>query len=182
RDTLSLLADAGRVDQGRVYAVLDLVGLRDRAKERVRTYSLGMKQRLAVASALLKEPRLLILDEPANGLDPGGIREMRTLMRNLAESGMTVLLSSHILGEIQLICDQVTIISAGRRVAAGSVADVLARHASSNVTVRLEPGVDLLGAAEILRGKGAEVTLQTDHFVVGNAGNPAQITRILAEK
>jgi ABC-2 type transport system ATP-binding protein len=148
----------------------------------VRTYSLGMKQRLAVASALLKEPRLLILDEPANGLDPGGIREMRTLMRNLAESGMTVLLSSHILGEIQLICDHVTIISAGRRVAAGSVADVLARNASASVRVRLEPGVDLIGAAAILKAKGAEVTVQTDHFVVGNAGNPAQITRILAEK
>jgi len=182
KDTLSLLADAGGVDQRRVYAVLELVGLRDRATDRVKTYSLGMKQRLAVASALLKEPRLLILDEPANGLDPGGIREMRTLMRNLAESGMTVLLSSHILGEIQLICDQVTIISAGKRVAAGSVADVLARHSSTNVKVRLEPGIDLLGAAEILRTNGAEVTLETDHFVVGNAGNPAQITRILAEK
>src|SRR5688500_9459296 len=128
RDTLSLLADAGGVDRHRVVEVLELVGLRDRAKDRVKTYSLGMKQRLAVASALLKNPRLLILDEPANGLDPGGIREMRTLMRNLAESGMTVVLSSHILGEIQLICDSVTIISAGRRVAAGSVADVLASH------------------------------------------------------
>jgi ABC-2 type transport system ATP-binding protein len=181
-DTLSLLADAGGVRKERVTAVLELVGLRDRAKERVRTYSLGMKQRLAVASALLKEPRLLILDEPANGLDPGGIREMRTLMRNLAESGMTVLLSSHILGEIQLICDQVTIISAGRRVAAGSVAEVLATHTSSTVKVRLEPGVDLLDAAELLRAKGAEVRLETDYFTVGNAGNPAQITRILAER
>ncbi|MFI5895348.1 ABC transporter ATP-binding protein [Actinoplanes sp. NPDC051513] len=181
QDTLSLLADAGGLKRERVTAVLELVGLRDRAKERVRTYSLGMKQRLAVASALLKEPKLLILDEPANGLDPGGIREMRTLMRNLAESGMTVLLSSHILGEIQLICDHVTIISAGKRVAAGSVADVLARHTSNSVKVRLEPGVDLLGAAAILKTNGAEVSLETDHFVVGNAGNPAQITRILAE-
>src|ERR1044072_6351933 len=117
QDTLSLLADAGGVRRERVTAVLELVGLRDRSKDRVKTYSLGMKQRLAVASALLKEPRLLILDEPANGLDPGGIREMRGLMRTLAESGMTVVLSSHILGEIQLICDSVTIISAGRRVA-----------------------------------------------------------------
>ena len=182
QDTLSLLADAGGLRRERVTAVLELVGLRDRARERVRTYSLGMKQRLAVASALLKEPKLLILDEPANGLDPGGIREMRTLMRNLAESGMTVLLSSHILGEIQLICDQVTIISAGKRVAAGSVAEVLARHASSSVKVRLEPGVDLLGAAALLRTNGAEVTMEADHFVVGNAGNPAQITRILAEQ
>ena len=182
RDTLSLLADAGGVDRARVFAVLELVGLRERAKERVKTYSLGMKQRLAVASALLKNPRLLILDEPANGLDPGGIREMRTLMRNLAESGMTVVLSSHILGEVQLICDSVTIISAGRRVAAGPVAEVLARHASTAVRVRLETGVDPLGAAEILRAAGAQVTLEADHLTVGNAPNPAQITRVLAQR
>ena len=180
--TLSLLADAGGVDRRRVPAVLDLVGLRDRAKERVKTYSLGMKQRLAVASALLKEPKLLILDEPANGLDPGGIREMRTLMRDLSESGMTVLLSSHILGEIQLICDSVTIISAGRRVTSGSVAEVLAQHTSGSVRVRLEPGVDLFGAAQTLRQAGAQVTLESDHFTVGNASNPALITRLLAQR
>jgi ABC-2 type transport system ATP-binding protein len=182
RDTLSLLADAGGVNKNRVAAVLELVGLRERAKDRVKTYSLGMKQRLAVASALLKEPKLLILDEPANGLDPGGIREMRTLMRTLAESGMTVVLSSHILGEIQLICDSVTIISAGKRVTSGSVAEVLARHKSAAVRVRLEPGVDTTGAVELLRANGAEVTVENDHFVVGNAGNPAQVTRILAER
>jgi ABC-2 type transport system ATP-binding protein len=182
RDTLTLLADAGGVRRARVGEVLELVGLRDRAKDRVKTYSLGMKQRLAVASALLKEPALLILDEPANGLDPGGIREMRTLMRTLAESGMTVVLSSHILGEIQLICDSVTIIAAGRRVAAGSVTEVLARHASTSVKVRLEPGVDMRAAIDLLRSYGAEITPEADHFVVGNAGNPAQITRLLAER
>ncbi|GLW33865.1 ABC transporter ATP-binding protein [Actinoplanes regularis] len=181
--TLSLLADAGGVNPHRVPAVLELVGLRDRAKDRVKTYSLGMKQRLAVASALLKEPKLLILDEPANGLDPGGIREMRTLMADLAASGMTVLLSSHILGEIQLICDSVTIISAGRRVAAGSVSEVLASHTSATVKVRLEPGVDLPGAVAILRAAGAVIpSLEKDHFTVGNASNPAQITKLLAEK
>ncbi|MET0424655.1 MAG: ATP-binding cassette domain-containing protein [Actinoplanes sp.] len=181
-DTLSLLADAGGVHPQRVDAVLELVGLRDRAKDRVKTYSLGMKQRLAVASALLKEPKLLILDEPANGLDPGGIREMRTLMRTLAESGMTVLLSSHILGEIQLICDEVTIISAGRRVAYGSVASVLAANTSNSVKVRLEPGVATRDAVELLRANGAQVTVEHDFFTVENAGNPAQITRILAER
>jgi ABC-2 type transport system ATP-binding protein len=181
-DTLSLLADAGGVAQGRVYAVLELVGLRDRAKERVKTYSLGMKQRLAVASALLKNPKLLILDEPANGLDPGGIREMRTLMRNLSESGMTVLLSSHILGEVQLICDSVTIISAGKRVAAGPVADVLAQHTSTAVRVRVETGVDLLFAAEVLRAAGAQVSLEHDHLTVANAPNSAMITRVLADR
>ena len=182
KDTLSLLADAGGVDQRRVVEVLELVGLRDRAKERVKTYSLGMKQRLAVASALLKNPRLLILDEPANGLDPGGIREMRTLMRNLAESGMTVLLSSHILGEIQLICDSVTIISAGRRVATGSVADVLAQHASTSVRVRVESDLDMPAAAEALRAAGAQVQLEHDHLMVANVERPALITRALAAR
>jgi ABC-2 type transport system ATP-binding protein len=182
QDTLSLLANAGGVHQNRVAAVLETVGLRDRAKDRVKTYSLGMKQRLAVASALLKEPQLLILDEPANGLDPGGIREMRTLVRNLAESGMTVLLSSHILGEIQLICDSVTIISAGRRVAAGSVADVLATHRSTSVRVRVESELELHAAADTLRAAGADVRLERDHLLVANAPQPALITRTLAAR
>ena len=181
-DTLSLLADAGGVDQARVFEVLELVGLRDRAKDRVKTYSLGMKQRLAVASALLKNPTLLILDEPANGLDPGGIREMRTLMRNLAESGMTVVLSSHILGEIQLICDSVTIISAGRRVAAGSVAEVLARHATSSVRVRVEAVTELSASAGALREIGAQVVIEPDHLMVSGIAQPSAITRALAAR
>ncbi|MFC4104464.1 ABC transporter ATP-binding protein [Micromonospora zhanjiangensis] len=180
QDTLSLLAGAGDVAQSRVAEVLELVGLRDRAKERVKTYSLGMKQRLAVASALLKNPKLLILDEPANGLDPGGIREMRALMRRLAESGMTVVLSSHILGEVQLICDSVTIISLGRRVAAGPVAEVLARHAGNGVRVRLEAVTDLPLAAEALTASGAQVTTADDHLMVHGVDKPALITRTLA--
>jgi ABC-2 type transport system ATP-binding protein len=95
---------------------------------------------------------------------------------------MTVLLSSHILGEVQLICDSVTIISAGRRVAAGPVAEVLARHASTAVRVRLEAGVDLLGAAEVLRAAGARWRSSTTTSTVGNAPNPAQITRVLAQR
>ena len=182
RDTLSLLADAGGVEPRRVFEVLELVGLRDRAGDRVRTYSLGMKQRLAVASALLKSPRLLILDEPANGLDPGGIREMRTLMRNLAESGMTVVLSSHILGEIQLICDSVTIISAGRRVAAGGVAEVLAQHATSSVRVRVESVTDLTASAGALREMGAQVFVEPDHLMVSGLAQPGAITRTLAAR
>ncbi|MGI5213062.1 ABC transporter ATP-binding protein [Plantactinospora sp. CA-290183] len=180
RDTLSLLAGAGGVPQRRVLEVLELVGLRERAGERVRTYSLGMKQRLAVASALLKEPALLILDEPANGLDPGGIREMRTLMRDLAASGMTVVLSSHILGEVQLICDSVTIISLGRRVAAGPVAEVLAEHSAGGVRVRLEAVTDLPAAADLLARSGARVTPQQDHLLVYGVDKPADITRTLA--
>lgn len=180
RDTLSLLAGAGRVRSTRIDEVLELVGLRDRSRERVKTYSLGMKQRLAVASALLKEPRLLILDEPANGLDPGGIREMRTLMRNLSESGMTVLLSSHILGEIQLICDSVTIISLGRRVAFGPVEKVLAAHSAGTVRVRLEAVTDLPYAGEVLTRAGFRVTREPDHLTLAGVEETAVVTRLLA--
>ncbi|MGB2571123.1 ATP-binding cassette domain-containing protein [Micromonospora citrea] len=181
RDTLSLLAGAGEVPAERVDEVLELVGLRDRAGERVKTYSLGMKQRLAVASALLKNPKLLILDEPANGLDPGGIREMRTLMRDLAASGMTVLLSSHILGEIQLICDSVTIISLGRRVAFGPVDQVLAAHSHGAVRVRLDAAEDLAAAAEVLGRAGVPVTRQPDHLMLSGVDKPATVSRLLAE-
>lgn len=181
RDTLSLLAGAGQVPQRRVDEVLELVGLRDRAGERVKTYSLGMKQRLAVASALLKTPKLLILDEPANGLDPGGIREMRTLMRDLAASGMTVVLSSHILGEIQLICDSVTIISLGRRVAFGPVEEVLARYSGGAVRIRLEATTELPLAAEVLHRAGVQVTPAEDHLMLAGVDKPATVTRLLAE-
>lgn len=181
RDTLSLLAGTGQVPRQRIDEVLELVGLRDRAGERVKTYSLGMKQRLAVASALLKNPKLLILDEPANGLDPGGIREMRTLMRNLAESGMTVVLSSHILGEVQLICDSVTIISLGRRVAFGPVGEVLAQHSTGGIRVRLEAVTDLPAAADMLIRSGIEVAGHPDHLMLSALDKPARVTRLLAE-
>ncbi|MBE1486631.1 ATP-binding cassette domain-containing protein [Plantactinospora soyae] len=180
RDTLSLLTGAGGVPERRVTEVLELVGLRERAKDRVKTYSLGMKQRLAVASALLKEPKLLILDEPANGLDPGGIREMRTLMRNLSASGMTVVLSSHILGEVQLICDSVTIISLGRRVAFGPVSAVLAQHSGGGLRVRLEAVTDLPVAADLLTRSGVRVTPQDDHLLVYGVDKPSAVTRTLA--
>ncbi|MFU8853290.1 ATP-binding cassette domain-containing protein [Micromonospora sp. SL1-18] len=182
RDTLSLLGEAGEVPRQRIDEVLELVGLRDRAGERVKTYSLGMKQRLAVASALLKNPKLLILDEPANGLDPGGIREMRTLMRNLAEAGMTVVLSSHILGEIQLICDSVTIISLGRRVAFGPVGEVLAQHSAGGVRVRLDAVTDLPAAADTLTRAGIQVTGHPDHLMLAGVDKPATVTRLLAEQ
>lgn len=182
RDTLGLLAQAGELPRQRVDEVLELVGLRDRAGERVKTYSLGMKQRLAVASALLKNPKLLILDEPANGLDPGGIREMRSLMRDLAAAGMTVVLSSHILGEIQLICDSVTIISLGRRVAYGPVDEVLAAHSQGAVRVRLEAVTDLPQAADTLSRAGVRVTTEADHLMLAGVDKPATVSRLLAER
>jgi ABC-2 type transport system ATP-binding protein len=179
RRTLALLARAGGLPATRVDEVLELVGLRDRDRDRVKTYSLGMKQRLAVASALLKNPPLLILDEPANGLDPGGIREMRDLMRDLVKQGTTVVLSSHILSEVQQICDSVTIISRGRRVASGPVSDVLASQDRGEYRVRVD---DHERAGEVLQAAGCPVTVHEDHLVAHGIAEPAAITRVLAEQ
>ncbi|SBT52870.1 ABC transporter ATP-binding protein [Micromonospora auratinigra] len=178
RKTLRLLALAGGVPTGRVDEVLEQVGLRDRGDDRVKGYSLGMKQRLAVASALLKDPELLILDEPANGLDPAGIREMRDLMRSLADAGVTVLLSSHILGEIQLICDHVTIVSHGRRVAHGRVDEVLAGFDQHEWRVRVaEPE----RATELLGRIGVSVAAHPDHLLVTGVDDAEVISRTLGE-
>jgi len=179
RRTLLLLARAGGVPAGRVDEVLSQVGLRDRGNERVKAYSLGMKQRLAVASALLKRPELLILDEPANGLDPAGIREMRDLMRELSSAGITVLVSSHILAEIQLICDHVTIISRGQRVATGPVSAVLSGFDKGEYRVRVG---DIDRAAEVLTTAGLPVTKAEDHLVVADVGDSAWISEQLGQR
>ena len=125
-------ADGGRLR--RAATLLDLVGLdRSAARKRVRHYSLGMRQRLGIAHALLGDPEVLILDEPANGLDPPGIRWMRELLRDFADRGGTVLLSSHLLNEVQALADRVVIIDLGRIVAEGSLGELLA---SSGTVVR----------------------------------------------
>jgi ABC-type multidrug transport system ATPase subunit len=122
RDNLRAVgAILGGVPAKRIDEVLELVGLHHRQRDRVRTYSLGMKQRLGVAIALLQDPDILILDEPANGLDPAGIVEMRDLMHRLAASGKTVLISSHLLSEVQQICTRVAIINLGKLVTETSV-------------------------------------------------------------
>ncbi|GAB3971313.1 ATP-binding cassette domain-containing protein [Plantactinospora veratri] len=180
RRTLRLLAVAGGLPHGRVDAVLEQVGLRDRADEQVRAYSLGMRQRLAVASALLKEPELLILDEPANGLDPAGIRQMRDMMRGLAADGVTVLVSSHLLAEIQQICDHVTIISRGRRVAAGPVEAVLAGFDHREFRIRVAD--DQPRAVELVQAAGLPVAVHADHLVVSGVDDPARVSRILGEQ
>jgi ABC-2 type transport system ATP-binding protein len=174
--TLALLAKAGGVPKNRIAVVLDQVGLTDRAEDEIRSYSLGMRQRLAVASALLKDPELLILDEPNNGLDPAGIREMRDLLRTQADRGMTVVISSHILAEIQQICDFVTIISRGRTVAAGPVSEVLAVADKGAYRVRVD---DHHRAAQILTGAGADVSVAGDHLVVHDLADAAWVSHTL---
>ncbi len=123
-DHLRSIALAARVDPERVDHVLALVDLTDAARRRVKGYSLGMRQRLGLAAALLGEPELLILDEPANGLDPAGIRWLRTFLRRFADEGGTVLISSHALSEVAQTVEQVVIIDRGRSVASVSLADI----------------------------------------------------------
>ncbi len=123
-DNLKVLARYSGTDPLRVGEVLAMVDLADRGKDRYSAYSLGMKQRLGVAAALLKDPRLLILDEPTNGLDPAGMADMRVLIRRLGAEGCTVLLSSHMLGEVQQICDRVGVVSHGRLIAENTVAEL----------------------------------------------------------
>jgi len=134
---LRLLAQTAGVPPSRVEEVLEVVELRERADERFKGYSLGMKQRLGIAAALLKAPRLLVLDEPSNGLDPAGIRDVRELIRRLGHDGRTtVFLSSHLLAEVEQICDRVSILAHGRCVASGPVSAVLAGRSLGEVRVR----------------------------------------------
>lgn len=126
------------VDTARIAEVVDTVRLDQRIHDKVSTYSLGMRQRLGIAQALLGRPRLLILDEPTNGLDPKGIKELREFVRTLAEEGLAVFVSSHLLSEIQLLCDRVAIISKGRVLAVGGVNELVARN-SPYVLWELEP-------------------------------------------
>ena len=148
RSTLEIAARLAGVPIGRVDHLLELVGLTDAAGKRVGTYSLGMRQRLGVAQALVGDPRALILDEPANGLDPEGIAWMRTLLRDFADHGGTVLLSSHLLAEVQATADHLVVISGGAVVAAGRLDDLLA---SSTILVRSPDRSALAAALESAR-------------------------------
>ncbi len=140
RKNLELLADYDDGDsRSRIDEVLQLVELRDRAKDRVGGYSHGMRQRLGIAGALLRQPRLLLLDEPTTGLDPAGMRDMRDLVRRLVGEGITVLLSSHLLGEVEELCNRVAIIRKGRIVYEGALRDLLATAASGYRLRATEP-------------------------------------------
>jgi len=144
RNHLRILCTVADLPDSRADAVLDLVGLHDAARRKVRGYSMGMRQRLALAAALLGDPRVLVLDEPANGLDPEGIRWLRGLLRQLAAEGRTVLVSSHQLNEVQEIADRAVILNRGRLVQAGSIDELAA--GSDSVLVR-SPQIDALRAA-----------------------------------
>lgn len=179
RLNLELLAATGRIDKAEVSRVLDEVGLTSRADDKFGAYSLGMKQRLAVAGAILKRPDLLVLDEPANGLDPAGIKDMRELIRRYGATGSTVLVSSHQLAEVQLMCDSVAIINRGRLISSGSVSDVLASRGGVLV-VTID---DAPGALGVLMENGftGRIGAEPDTVIVeANAGEAASVTEALA--
>jgi ABC-2 type transport system ATP-binding protein len=179
RRNLELLARIDGIGRSRVREVLEVVGLTDRADDLVRTYSLGMKQRLGIAGALLKDPELLILDEPANGLDPAGIVEVRELMRRLGREGRTVFVSSHILGEVQQTADRVAILARGRSVATGPVHEVLTSGRAAGLLVRLE---DVAAGLRVLADADIPVTSDDGVLRVGvPPADAARVTRTLAD-
>ncbi|MCF7753606.1 ABC transporter ATP-binding protein [Paenibacillus xylanexedens] len=166
------------VDNERIQEVVDIVRLDQRIHDKVRTYSLGMRQRLGIAQALLGRPRLLILDEPTNGLDPKGIKELRVFIKQLASEGMAVFVSSHLLSEIQLLCDRVAIISAGRVLAVGGVSELIEDHSKLAIwhVSPLEQGKKmLLDAGIALVGRPADVM---DDTIVAGLGPNAVVAEM----
>ena len=180
RRNLELLARIDGIGRSRVREVLEEVGLADRGDDLVKNYSLGMKQRLGIAGALLKDPELLILDEPANGLDPAGIVEVRELMRRLGREGRTVFVSSHILSEVQQSADRVAILAKGRTVATGPVHEVLTSGRAAGMIVRLE---DLAAGMRALADAGIAATSEDGAIRVGlPPADASRVTRTLADR
>ena len=179
RNLLSLARLRG-LSSARVGEVLAMVGLTDRAGDAVKKYSLGMKQRLGIAAALLPDPELLVLDEPTNGLDPAGMVEIRALLLRLGSTGRAVIVSSHVLSEIQAICDHLVVIRAGNLVFSGPTVELLAR-AASWVSVTAEFDRDSAHLAAALSAEGWQCRDEgPDVRVTADAGDAAEINRVAA--
>jgi ABC-2 type transport system ATP-binding protein len=174
RTHLRLLADAIGVPDSRVDEVLELVGLSDAGGRRIRGYSLGMRQRLGIAGALLADPPVIMFDEPANGLDPEGIRWMRGLLRGHAARGGTVLLSSHLLGEVEHTVDRLLVIGGGRIVADGPVASLLG---TDGVAVN---AADPAALAASLVARGFSVSPGDDGALVVSGASPSDVGAVAA--
>ena len=178
---LAIAATGAPVSRGRVDELLTLVGLGDRAGSRLSGYSLGMRQRLGIAAALLSDPRLLLLDEPANGLDPAGIVGMRDTLRSLAAAGKTVFVSSHILGEVQQLADVVGIIAHGRLVREGPIGSLLAGEGSVRVRVAPDEVPRAAVALEALAGAPGAVSAEDGWLSVRfDPDRAAEVNRVLA--
>jgi ABC-2 type transport system ATP-binding protein len=171
-ENLRMFATVGGHGTAGIPALLELVGLAERGGDKYRSYSLGMKQRLGIAGALLGDPDLLILDEPANGLDPQGVREMRGLIGRLAGSGRTVLVSSHDLSELEQVCDWLLLIEAGRSLYQGPTRQLLDGSAASIEVVSLDP-TDHGVLEDLLSGQGHRVVREDDRLLVDVDGHDA---------
>jgi ABC-2 type transport system ATP-binding protein len=186
RENLRLLAAArGTGAEGRIDPGLERVGLAERADDKLASYSMGMRQRLGVAACLLGDPELLILDEPMNGLDPAGMQGMRTMIKSLVGEGRTVVLSSHLLDEVERTCDAVAIVDRGRVIRQGPIVDLL--HSTTNLVLQVdcsdaESAARVIAAANLATGTtvgktGLTVTLREG----GNRETVAEINRLLVE-
>jgi ABC-2 type transport system ATP-binding protein len=171
RRNLEVLAGLGGFPRARVEETLEIVGLSDRGRDQYRTYSLGMKQRLGVAAALLPDPELVVLDEPSNGLDPAGIIEMRTLLRSLRDRGTTVFVSSHLLAEVEQIADWLVLLHQGRLLFQGPIADLLARR-QTRLRIAGETPEDAEVVAAVARRLGYDADV-ADGYVTVAAGREA---------
>lgn len=163
RGHLRQLAASNRIDSSRVDDVLDTVGLTEVADKRAGKFSLGMGQRLGIAAALLGDPAIVMLDEPVNGLDPEGIRWVRSLARSLADEGRTVFISSHLMSEMALMADHLVVIGRGRIIADQPLSDFMSEYASNEVIVR---SPHITRAAEVLTGPNTELQLNGEHLHV----------------
>jgi ABC-2 type transport system ATP-binding protein len=175
RENLQMFADVGGLDSRSIPDLLALVGLASRRDDRYRTYSLGMKQRLGIAAALLGDPDLLILDEPANGLDPQGVRDIRALVGTLAGTGRTVLVSSHDLSELEQICDWLVLIDGGRSLYQGPT-DALLDGAIEGLAVTPEHTEDRDALCALLARDGHRFDLDDERIVLAvNGDDPARL-------
>jgi ABC-2 type transport system ATP-binding protein len=170
---LAVLATAAGQDQAQIPGLLELVGLSARGDDRFRSYSFGMKQRLGIAAAMLGNPSLLILDEPINGLDPAGVHEMRGLIGRLATASRTVLVSSHVLAELEQVCDWLIVIDDGRLVFQGAASELLDRSSASVAIAPEHPG-DLDQLRGILAAAGHVSQAIDDHLEIAVNGGDAR--------
>ena len=167
KQNLAVLAKLGGFSTDQIQKLLELVDLGDRGDSKFKTYSLGMKQRLGIAAALLPNPKLLVLDEPTNGLDPAGIHEVRTLLRKLADNGTTVFVSSHLLSEIEMISDYLVMLRQGKVIFSGKTSDLLAAQ-KPLILAKPENQNDLVKLNQIAQGLGLDSKVKDD-LVEANA-------------
>jgi ABC-2 type transport system ATP-binding protein len=178
RDNLRVLARYAGVSETRIAPVLEDVDLAERAGDRFGTYSLGMKQRLGIAAVLLKDPELLIFDEPTNGMDPAGMAEMRPFIRSLGRDNRTVLLSSHLMGEVEQVCDRVGVISRGRLVGEGTVDELRGRE---GLWLRADPADEAERVLRSLRGIDEIARSDEGLSIAAEPAAAATINRTLVE-